>query len=615
MCGITGWVSFERDLTKETDVLESMTQAMAARGPDGAGIWCDRHAALGHRRLSIIDLAGGAQPMTATTPEGTVALSYSGEVYNFVELRGELRRRGHRFRTSSDTEVVLSAYLEWGASFVDRLTGMYAFAVWDGRTDQLLLVRDRLGIKPLYYHPTDDGILFGSEPKALLAHPAVSRTVDLDGIREIVLGVKTPGAAVWQGMRELLPGHLLTVGRAGVRDHTYWRLRAQPHTDDRATTCARVRELLRDAVREQLVADVPRCVLVSGGLDSSAIAGFASGEPTERGARLRSFSVDFVGHSEHFVPDAYNINPDAPYVRALADHLRTDHTDLVLDPAAAADPDVRRACVTARDLPVGRGDLDHSLYLLFQAIKGHSTVALSGEGADEMFGGYWWFHDRGVSEAAGFPWLTAALGTERQDRPYLPDDLRAALDIPEFAAQRYRDAVAETPVLDGESPGQRRARELLHLHLTRTLGGMLDRKDRLSMAVGLEVRVPFCDHRIAEYAFNIPWATHVFDGREKSVLREAARPVVPEAIRARTKSPYPMTHDPRYLRALQDQARDILAAPGHDVFTLVDASAARRAVETAPESAPHRGRHRLVLEKLLDLHVWLELYRPKLLTG
>ncbi|WP_030776068.1 asparagine synthase (glutamine-hydrolyzing) [Streptomyces sp. NRRL S-920] len=612
MCGITGWVSFDRDLTREEGALEAMTESMTARGPDGFGTWYSRHAALGHRRLAIIDLEGGAQPVTARTLDGVVALTYSGEVYNFAELRAELRRRGHPFRTACDTEVVLRAYLEWGTALTERLVGMYAFAVWDGRSEQLLLVRDRLGIKPLYYYPTPDGVLFGSEPKAVLANPAVPRTVDLDGIREIVLGVKTPGAAVWQGMRELPPGHVVTVSRLGVREQEYWRLRALPHTDDLATTSGRLRELLHDSVREQLVADVPRCLLVSGGLDSSTLAGLAS---EGRAAPLRSFSVDFAGHSEHFVPDEYNISPDAPYVRAVVDHLGTDHTDLVLDPAALADPEVRRACVSARDLPVGRGDLDHSLYLLFRAIREHSTVALSGEGADEMFGGYWWFHDRAVSEAAGFPWLTAALGTARQERPYTPPDLRAVLDIPEFAAQRYRDALAETPVLDGESAEQRRARQLLYLHMTRSLGGMLDRKDRLSMAVGLEVRVPFCDHRVAEYAFNIPWSMQVFDGREKSVLRAAAREVVPDVVLGRTKSPYPMTQDRRYVSALQEQVRGVLALADHDVFTLVDRPTALRAAEADPTRVPHPGRHRMLLEKVLDLYVWLDHHRPKLIVG
>ncbi|MEU5432012.1 asparagine synthase (glutamine-hydrolyzing) [Streptomyces sp. NPDC020719] len=614
MCGITGWVSYDGDLIARRQLLDRMTTTMAPRGPDAHGTWSDRHAALGHRRLSIIDLEGGAQPMTAPTAHGPVVLTYSGEVYNFKELRAELRCRGHRFSTASDTEVVLRAYLEWGEHLVDHLVGMYAFGLWDSRTETLLLVRDRLGVKPLYYQLTADGVLFASEPKAILAHPDVTPTVGLDGLREIMLGVKTPGTAIWQGMRELPPGRLAVLDRSGLRERTYWSLTAAPHTDDRARTSLHLRSLLEDAVREQLVADVPRCTLLSGGLDSSAIAGLAAAELAHGGEPLRSFSVDFVGHSEHFAPDGHNVSPDSDYAQAVADHLGARHTNLVLDPAALADPEVRRACVAARDLPIGRGDMDHSLLLLFQAVRRHSAVALSGEGADEMFGGYWWFHDPDLRAGAGFPWLTAATGQVVQERRFLAPDVQEALDIPEFAAQRYRDALAEAPTVDGEDAAQRRARELLYLHLTRSLGGMLDRKDRLSMAAGLEVRVPFCDHRIAEYAYNLPWSLHTFDGREKSILRAATGHVVPELVRRRTKSPYPMTQGAGYLAALQEQAREILSQAHAPVFELFDRRVAHRLAHAPWDASGNGAGQRLALEKLLDLHVWCDLYRPRLVT-
>ncbi|WP_030674528.1 asparagine synthase (glutamine-hydrolyzing) [Streptomyces sp. NRRL B-1347] len=612
MCGIAGWVAFDADLSHQEETIGAMTRSLRTRGPDASGTWTGRYAALGHRRLAVIDVEGGTQPMTVDTPDGPVAMTYSGEVYDFVALRQHLRGRGHPFRTASDTEVVLRAYLEWGERLVEHLTGMYAFAIWDGRTDRLLLVRDRLGIKPLYYYRTADGILFGSEPKAVLAHPAVEAAVDHDGLREIFLGVKTPGAAVWRGMRELRPAHLATVDRHGVRERTYWSLTARPHTEDADATAAHVEELLSGAVREQLVADVPRCLLLSGGLDSSAIAGFAAEALSGHGERLRTFSVDFQGHADHFTPDHHNVSPDAPYVQEIVKHLDTEHADIVLDAGDLASPDVRRAAVRARDLPVGRGDMDHSLLQLFTAIREHSTVALSGEGADEMFGGYWWFHDAALRAGAGFPWLTAALGRTRQERAFLPPDLATALDLSGYAEHRYREAVGETPALDGESPAQRRSRELLHLHITRSLGGMLERKDRLSMAVGLEVRVPFCDHRIAEYAFNIPWSLHAAQNREKSVLRAAARPVVPESVLMRRKSPYPMTRDRRYVSALQDQVRETLGEPGHPVFALFARAAATRAAHAGPTDHPRPQALRAALEKFLDLRTWIDLYSPQL---
>jgi len=231
MCGICGWVSFGRDLSAEHAAVESMTETMACRGPDDRGTWLTEHAALGHRRLAIIDLPGGRQPMSVRTPNGPVVMVYSGEAYNFTELRKELIGRGHRFHTDSDTEVVLEAYLEWGDAFAERLNGMYAFAIWDSRENKLVMVRDRMGIKPFYYYETADGVLFGSEPKAILANPLASARINSDGLRELLDMVKTPEHAIFTGMYEVRPGHLLRIRREGLTEHRYWALEAKDHTD------------------------------------------------------------------------------------------------------------------------------------------------------------------------------------------------------------------------------------------------------------------------------------------------------------------------------------------------------------------------------------------------
>ena len=403
MCGITGWVSFDRDLTAEATTLHAMTETMACRGPDDRGVWAEGPAALGHRRLAIIDLPGGRQPMSLDTPEGTVALVYSGETYNFTELRRELTDRGHRFTTDSDTEVVLHAYVEWGDALAERLNGMYAFAIWDGRRDKLVMIRDRMGIKPFYYYRTADGVLFGSEPKAILANPLVRPRVTLDGLRELLVMIKTPGHAVWDGMREVEPGTVVTVDRSGLSTRVYWRLETRPHEDDRDTTIATVRTLLDDIVRRQLVADVPRCTLLSGGLDSSAMTALAARQLADQGEKVRSFAVDFVGQAENFVADELRGTPDTPFVHDVARLAGTDHQDIVLDVQALADPAVREQVIRARDLPAGFGDMDASLLLLFRAIRQKSTVALSGESADEVFGGYLQFFDEDARRADTFP--------------------------------------------------------------------------------------------------------------------------------------------------------------------------------------------------------------------
>ncbi|MBW4702009.1 MULTISPECIES: asparagine synthase (glutamine-hydrolyzing) [unclassified Micromonospora] len=609
MCGIAGWVSYDRDLTRHQADLDAMTATMACRGPDASGVQLDRHAGLGHRRLAVIDVDGGTQPMAVQTDDGTVTITYSGEAYNFGELRGELRRRGHRFRTRSDTEVVLHGYLEWGEAVAERLNGMYAFAVWDSRVEKLVLIRDRLGVKPLYYYRTDDGVLFGSEPKAILANPLAERAVDLAGIRELVSFTQTPGSAVWCGMNEVLPGGVVTVDRAGLREHRYWTLPSRPHTDDLPTTITNVRSLLRDVVERQLVSDVPRCTLLSGGLDSSAITALAAAKLGERGEKVRSFAVDFTGREDDFVADELRATTDAPYAREVGAHVGSLHESVVLDHRDIADPAVRRAVITARDSPLSLGDMDTSLYLLFQAIRQHSTVALSGESADEVFGGYRWFFQPEAQAAATFPWMAVFVsGAKAQVSDRFNADITAALDLPSYIRDRYAEALTEIERVDGESDHEFRMREMCHLHLTRFVRMLLERKDRVSMAVGLEVRVPFCDHRLVEYVYNTPWSMKTFDGREKSLLRAATADLLPRSVLDRVKAPYPATLDPMYTSALLQQCRDLLATDD-PVFNLVD-RAYLEGITRESGALPIEIRNGM--ERVLDLSTWLDIYRPEL---
>ncbi|MCO5972294.1 asparagine synthase (glutamine-hydrolyzing) [Actinoallomurus soli] len=610
MCGITGWVAFDRDLRAEQQAVDAMTETMSCRGPDDRGTWIGEHAALGHRRLAIIDLPGGRQPMSVDTPGGPVVMVYSGETYNFSELRGELIGRGHRFRTDSDTEVVLHAYLEWGEAFVERLNGMYAFAIWDSRENRLIMVRDRMGIKPFYYYETSDGVLFGSEPKAILANPLAERTVTLDGLRELFAFVKTPGHAIWEGMREVEPGTIVTVGTNGVRTTRYWTLETREHTDDQETSVAHVRELLEDIVRRQLISDVPRCTLLSGGLDSSAMTAIAARQLAAAGETVRSFAVDFVGQTENFVPDELRGTPDTPYVHDVAAKSRTEHQDIVLDSDQLADPDVRSKVIRARDIPAGFGDMDASLYLLFKAIREHSTVALSGESADEVFGGYQQFFDPEAQRATTFPWLVRVARHFGEDDGILTPELAATIDLPRYVQDAYDTSVARIQRLDGESDFEWRMRKVCYLHLTHFVRILLDRKDRASMAVGLEVRVPFCDHRLVEYVYNTPWSLKTYDGREKSLLRGAARDVLPQSVVERVKSPYPSTQDPKYAVKLQENARAYLSTPDHAVFDIVSRDWLARAVEVDTPQITQASRHGL--ERTLDLALWLDMYKPTL---
>ncbi|MFB6893278.1 asparagine synthase (glutamine-hydrolyzing) [Kitasatospora sp. NPDC056327] len=608
MCGITGWVSFHQDVRHSAPVIEAMTATMTLRGPDAGGVWLGRHAALGHRRLAVIDIEGGAQPMPDRGDEPGVVLTYSGEVYNHHQLRAELRAKGHRFETRSDTEVVLRAYQEWGDALVDRLEGMYAFAVWDEREQRLLLVRDRLGVKPLFWAEVGGGLAFGSEPKALFAHPDVTPTVDADGLREAYSLLFNTGPTVWAGVREVHPGGLLVLDRTGIRERRYWELTARPHTDDLDVTKERVSELVNRAARAQLEADVPLCSLLSGGLDSTIVTALVADElRVQEGpqAKLRSYAVDYSDQAEQFTGDVLRTGHDTPFAAEAGAFIGSDHSTVVLDPRTLLDMENRRAVVVSRDSPIGVGDMDTSLYLLFGEIRKHSTVALSGEAADEVFGGYPWFHNPKALAAQTFPWL---LVTGDEAAMPINPDLAAHLRIAEFRDDTYRSSLAAVPHVDGESPAEHRQREMQHLSLTRWLRQLLHRKDRLSMAQGLEVRVPYCDHRLVEYAFNAPWAMKNYDGREKSLLRAAGQGIAPDSVLWRPKNHYPATHHADYNSGLQRLAREALDAP--HVRDIADETVIKSSLDT-PADQLEWG-HRLRLERVVDLALWLDHHRPAL---
>ncbi|GGV08937.1 asparagine synthase (glutamine-hydrolyzing) [Streptomyces spectabilis] len=613
MCGIAGWVSFDSAFDdRSADAIESMTATMSRRGPDATGTFVRENVALGHRRLAVIDPAGGRQPMVATESGHEVALVYSGEMYNYTELRAELKARGRRFETRSDTEVLLLGYLEWGESIVERLNGMFAFAIWDQRQERLFLARDRFGIKPLYVYRIPSGIVFGSEPKAILAHPLADRTVTVDGLRELFAMTGQPGWSLWRDMDQVRPGTTLTVERTGIAPYTYWSLQTRQHTDDIPTTVQRVRGLLDDIVERQLVSDVPLCVLLSGGLDSSTLTGLAAATDAAKRQALRTFSVDFEDQEKTFVPDEIRDTPDAPFVREVIELVKTNHHRVALDQSALSRPSVRRAVVGARDIPAGLGDMDNSLYLLFRAIREQSTVALSGESADEIFGGYIWFHHPGSVNADNFPWLAFRSAFTADRFALLNHDLRAKLELDDFIADQYAVSRKAVEHLPGDDDREKRMRLISHQHLTRFLPMLLDRKDRASMAVGLEVRVPYCDHRLVDYVYNTPWSFKTFDGREKSLLREACGALVPQAVRDRVKSPYPTSQDPRYAASLAGQLSEILAHPDHPVFAIVDRQWAQAATEIPPDKMP--GDVRAGLDRILDVYHWLDMYSPDLLV-
>lgn len=597
MCGIAGWVDFTRDLSTESVLVAAMTERLRSRGPDSSGTWLSRRAALGQRRLAVIDPAGGRQPMVTTrSPHGApIVLTYSGEVYNFRQLRSQLVLRGHRFHTRSDTEVVLRSYVEWGIAAVDRMRGMFAFAVWDGDRRELLLVRDRMGVKPLYYHRYPGGLLFGSEPKAILANPLFTARMSEQALPMLFNSRLTPpGETPLLGLAEVRPGHVVRLTEQDCVESRYWSLASHAHTDDLSRTVDTVRGLLTEIVTEQLVADVPLCVLLSGGLDSSVAAALAG----ENLKSLRTFSVDFAGAGADFRPTTLRPERDSPYARLAASHLGTDHHEVVVDDERllAALPLARRA----RDLP-SLGQFDASMLELFRAVRETSTVALSGEAADEVFGGYPWFHDQDAVWSDTFPWL----GDGLRLTDYLTPDAKARIRPREQERDLYKTLLAEVPRLAGESAPQARMREALYLSMQAPLGLLLDRADRLSMAVGLEVRVPFCDHRLVEYMWNVPWAVKTADGREKSLLRMAFADRLPREVLTRRKSAYPASFSPGYAATVVAGVRALARDHDSPLADVLDARQIEELVTAADRPSMVHANHAHVLIPLLEADKWL----------
>ncbi|MDR3540185.1 MAG: asparagine synthase (glutamine-hydrolyzing) [Desulfosporosinus sp.] len=602
MCGIVGLVGWDQDLTLQKEVLICMTQTLIPRGPDAEGYWLSPRAAFGHRRLVVVDPEGGLQPMIRQRGEHTYTLIYNGELYNTPEIRQELMNRGYYFKGHSDTEALLLSYMEWGPACVERLNGIFAFGIWDSQEQQLFVARDRLGVKPLFYSELAGSLVFASELKALLKYPDISPKIGREGLAEIFLvgPARTPGVGVYEGISELKPGHVLLYSANGLQIRRYWALPNNVHEDDLETTIAKIHDLFLDTVKRQLVSDVPIGTLLSGGLDSSAITAIAALSLAQAGkGSLPTFSVDYIDNDKYFHTNDFQPSADGPWIERVSQAFGTQHTNITFDTPELVE--ALKAATLARDLP-GMADVDSSLLLFSREIKKNITVGLSGECADEVFGGYPWFHRQDALEAQTFPW---ALHVENRLQVLSPELIKR-LQPHDYLSKRYEEALSEinhlpgsstilhqdSRTLKGDLQREARIREITYLTLTRFMPTLLDRKDRMTMATGLEVRVPFCDHRLVEYAWNIPWEMKALEGREKGLLRRALTGVLPDDVLWRRKSPYPKTHHPSYLSAVRTWLSEIIEDKTSPLLPFLNLPALRdlmKLSDTLPSGRPWFG--------------------------
>ncbi|MFJ8103876.1 asparagine synthase (glutamine-hydrolyzing) [Lysinibacillus sp. NPDC096212] len=612
MCGITGWASFQKDLRTSNEILKLMTQTLNKRGPDDENIWCSEHIAFGHRRLAVIDLIGGKQPMKKVHDGANYVITYNGELYNTEELRKELQKRGHLFTTHSDTEVLLTAYIEWKEQCVDFLNGIFAFGIWDEQSQSLFLCRDRLGVKPLFYTEQQDGLLFASEVKALLAHPLIKTTVNMEGLANIMAvgPSRTPGKSPFQNINELRPGYAMRFSREGIRVWQYWQLQSKHHEESLEETIDHVRFLLTDAIERQLVSDVPICTFLSGGLDSSIITGIAANMFQQQNkGKLHTYSIDYEDNERFFNPHAFQTSTDTYWIQKMTDTFSTTHHAEEISQQQLIDFLIESVIV--RDSP-GMADVDSSLLWFCREIKKDFTVALSGECADEIFGGYPWF----TETTTGFPWIRSL--SERSTM--LQERWRKKLKVESYAQQTYSQTIAEVPYLEGESIEEVRQREMFYLNMVWFMQTLLERKDRMSMGASLEVRVPFADHRLVEYTWNIPWEMKNLDGMEKGLLRKAMQHLLPEEVLYRKKNPYPKTYHPIYTAGIQKWLRDIMEDKNSILYELFERQKLIELIESGGSSfkVPWYGQLMAgpqLLAYLGQIHTWFELYNIQLIES
>ena len=599
MCAIAGIL----DLSYNESILQNMLRTMRHRGPDGNGVSMTAGMCLLHARLAIVDPEGGQQPMALHWQGKNYIIIYNGELYNTRELRGELSALGHEFETHSDTEVLLHAFAQWGENCLEKLNGIYGFAVWERERRALFLARDRMGVKPLFYKEHGGGLLFASEIKTILQYPDVERKLDEEGIGELILlgPGRTPGSGVFQGIRELEPGCCGWYRDGKLTLRRYWQLKDREHRETFEETAEHVRFLVKDAIIRQMVSDVPIGTFLSGGLDSSLITAVCA---EKIGADLPTFSLDFMNNDKYFVPGKFQPDSDNRYIGRMCMSFNTDHHWTVLKPEQLLDALQSATC--ARDLP-GMADVDFSLLLFCGEISERVKVALSGECADEIFGGYPWFRDPDILATRGFPW---AQNTQLRAAMLHP---QWQLDPLEFVNSRYEKALKETDILPGTPTAERHMKQMVNLNYRWFMQTLLDRKDRMSMYHSLEVRVPFCDHRIAEYLYAVPWEFKNYRGVEKGLLRYAMEGVLPKEILWRKKSPYPKTYDPQYMHLVSEALKQVLDGQDAPIYQIVNKESLCDLLN-AGHSYPWYGQLMQVpqtIAYMLQINFWLEEYDVK----
>ena len=615
MCGFAGISNIRKKLSSQDlkSSINIMTKSLTHRGPDEEDYYLNDNICFGHRRLVIIDKEHGKQPMSCTIDGITYTIVYNGQLYNANDIRDELKNFGYEFNGYSDTEVILKAFIHYGTSIFKDFNGIFSFAIWNDSKKELILCRDHFGIKPLFYSLFDDTILFSSEIKAILKYPNFESKIDKQGISEL-FGIgpsHTPGTTIFKNIYEIKPGNYGIFNKNGFRTYEYWKMKTKEHTDDFETTCKTIKYLLEDSIKKQLVSDVPLCSMLSGGLDSSIIVAYASNYYKRNNLPpLETFSIDYVDNDKNFVKSDFQPNSDNYYIDIMKREFNTNHHNIVIDTPELAKH--LEDAMIARDMP-GMADVDSSLLLFCKHIKKSSTVALSGECSDEIFAGYPWFFREDALNSGTFPWSIAL--DERQI--LLNEKISKEINLKEYIDFRYNESIEKIEFLDSDSKDTKEKRIISYLTLNWFMQTLLDRSDRMSMYNGLELRVPFCDYRIVQYLWNIPWEMKALNGREKGLLRYIVKDLLPDEIVNRKKSPYPKTHNPSYLKAIKKMLTKIMNKPNAPIYDLLNKEYIEEILNTDGKAFTRPWFGQLMtgpqlMAYLCQVNMWLEKYKPNI---
>ena len=613
MCGFAGVVNLKENIIDKKQVIINMNQSLSKRGPDECGYYLEDNVLFGHRRLVVIDPDGGKQPMTFKYMGNTYTILYNGQIYNTEELRNELKGFGFTFEGHSDTEVLLKSYIHFKEDVVKKLNGIFAFAVWDTNNKKLFIARDHFGVKPLYYCFINHNFVFASEIKAILKFPGIEASLDEQGVCELfgIGPAHTAGTTAFKNIYELKPASMLIFKDDEIHISKYWKLKSKVHTDNLDKTCDTVKELLEDSIKRQLVSDVPLCTFLSGGLDSSIITLHAANYCKEHNLPpLNTYSIDYVDNDKNFVKTDFQPNSDNYYIDLMRNKLNTNHHTIVLDTPELAS--YLEDAMIARDFP-GMADVDSSLLLFCKHVKNDATVTLTGECADEIFGGYPWFFREDALNSKTFPWSIAL--SERQK--LLNPEIAKKVDLKEYVDYRYNESLKDVEILDTDSTETAEKRKISHLTLNWFMQTLLDRSDKMGMYNGFEIRVPFCDYRLAEYVWNIPWEMKALKGREKGLLRYIMKDILPSEIVDRKKSPYPKTWNPTYLNTVKKMLSDIMENKEAPINHLLNREYILEILNTDGKAFTRPWFGQLMtgpqlMAYLCQVNMWLERYHPKI---